>query len=73
MKPLLRWLSLVAVALVALQLFFVARIATMAVVAPQSSSFQRSEAWRLASERMACTGASNGSRIARYQTTSNAP
>ena len=51
MKPLLRWLSLVAVALVALQLFFVARIATMAVVAPQSSSFQRSEAWRLATEK----------------------
>ena len=45
MKPLLRWLGLVVLALLALQLFFVGRIAAMAVVAPQSSSFQRSEAW----------------------------
>jgi monofunctional biosynthetic peptidoglycan transglycosylase len=30
-----------------LQLYFVARIALMAVLAPQSTSFQRSEAWRL--------------------------
>ena len=45
MKPLLRWLGLVVLALLALQLFFVGRIATMAVVAPQSTSFQRSEAW----------------------------
>lgn len=45
MKPLLRWVGLVALALLALQLFFVARIALMAVVAPESTSFQRSEAW----------------------------
>ena len=45
MKPLLRWLGLAFLALLALQLFFVGRIATMAVVAPQSTSFQRSEAW----------------------------
>ena len=45
MKPLLRWLVLVVLAWLALQLFFVGRIATMAVVAPQSTSFQRSEAW----------------------------
>jgi monofunctional biosynthetic peptidoglycan transglycosylase len=32
----------------ALQLYFVARIALMAVVDPQSTTFQRSEAWRLA-------------------------
>lgn len=51
MKALLRWLALLAVALVALQLFFLARIATMAVVAPQSTSFQRSEAWRIANEK----------------------
>ncbi len=51
MKPLLRWVALVAVALVALQLFFVARIAAMAVVAPQSTSFQRSEAWRVGTEK----------------------
>lgn len=45
MKPLLRWLALVALALLALQLLFVGRIATMAVLAPESTAFQRSEAW----------------------------
>lgn len=38
-------------ALLALQLFFVARIALMAVVDPQSTAFQRSEAYRLATTR----------------------
>lgn len=47
MKPLLRWLVLVAVALLALQVFFLARIALMAVVDPQSTAFERSEAWRI--------------------------
>ena len=45
MKALLRWVALVLMALVALQLFFVLRIAAMAVVDPQSTSFQRSEIW----------------------------
>lgn len=47
MRPLLRWLFLVLVALLALQLFFVLRIALMATVAPQSTAFERSEAWRM--------------------------
>ncbi len=47
MKPLWRWLGLVVLAMVLLQLFFVARIAAMVVVDPQSTSFQRSEAWRI--------------------------
>lgn len=47
MKGVLRWLMWSAVALVALQLFFVARIACMAVLAPESTTFQRSEAWRI--------------------------
>ena len=51
MKALARWLGLVLVALVGLQLFFIARIAFMAVVAPQSTSFQRSEAWRIANDK----------------------
>ncbi|MDO8457039.1 MAG: monofunctional biosynthetic peptidoglycan transglycosylase [Burkholderiaceae bacterium] len=51
MKPLARWLGLLLIALLGLQLFFVARIATMAAVAPQSTSFQRSEAWRVATEK----------------------
>jgi monofunctional biosynthetic peptidoglycan transglycosylase len=51
MKGLLRWMLLVLVAALALELFFVVRIATMAVVAPQSTAFQRSEAWRIAAEK----------------------
>jgi monofunctional biosynthetic peptidoglycan transglycosylase len=51
MKGLARWLGLLLVALLALQLFFVARIAAMAAVAPQSTSFQRSEAWRIANSK----------------------
>ncbi len=47
MKPLLRWIALVLGAALALQLFFVARIALMVVVDPQSTAFQRSEAWRI--------------------------
>lgn len=46
-----RLLALAAVSLVSLQLFFVARIATLSVVDPQSTAFQRSEAWRLLRER----------------------
>ena len=51
MKPLARWLGLLFIAFLSLQLYFVARIAAMAVVAPQSTSFQRSEAWRVANEK----------------------
>ena len=51
MKALARSLALLLVALLALQLFFVVRIAAMARLAPQSTSFQRSEAWRLAQEK----------------------
>ena len=47
MRPLLRWLVLVVAAALALQVFFVARIALMVVVDPQSTAFQRSEAWRI--------------------------
>jgi monofunctional glycosyltransferase len=51
MNALLRWLVLCAVAALSLQIYFVGRIATMAVVAPQSTSFERSEAWRIATEK----------------------
>ena len=47
MKALARWLALVAVATLALQLFFVLRIALAAWWDPQSTSFQRSEMWRI--------------------------
>jgi len=51
MKALGRWLLLLAIAGLGLQLFFVMRIALSATVAPQSTSFQRSEAWRITTEK----------------------
>jgi len=51
MKAVLRWIALVLLALLCLQLFFVGRIALMAVVDPQSTTFQRSEIWRIAQEK----------------------
>ena len=50
MKPLLRWMALVLAAFLGLQLYFVARVSVMVVVDPQSTTFERSEAWRLATE-----------------------
>ncbi len=49
--PLIRWLLLVLVAYVGLQFFFLARIALMARVAPESTAFERSEAWRIANQK----------------------
>jgi monofunctional glycosyltransferase len=43
----LRLFGLIALSLVSLQLFFLIKIALMHVMAPQSTSFQRSEAWRI--------------------------
>jgi len=45
-----RWLLWVLVAGLALQVFFLARIASMALLDPASTTFQRSEAWRMANE-----------------------
>ena len=50
MKFLRRWLVLLLLGLLALQVFFVGRVALTVVVDPQSTTFQRSEAWRLATE-----------------------
>ncbi len=50
MKTVFRWTALVIMAALALQLFFLGRIALMAQVDPQSTAFQRSEAWRLLTE-----------------------
>ena len=47
MKLLLRWLGLACLLVLALQLFFAARIALMVVFDPSSTAFQRSEAARL--------------------------
>ncbi|MDR6859366.1 monofunctional biosynthetic peptidoglycan transglycosylase [Variovorax guangxiensis] len=60
MKAILRWVLCLLFAAVALEVFFIGRIAAMAVIDPQSTAFQRSEAWQLAAE-----GRSNGERIER--------
>ncbi len=51
MKPALRLIGLLVAAAFVLQVFFVGRIALMTVVDPQSTSFQRSEAWRLLADK----------------------
>lgn len=51
MKAIARWLALLVLAFIALQLFFLLRIAAMTVLDPQSTTFQRSEAWRIATEK----------------------
>jgi monofunctional glycosyltransferase len=43
----MRWLALLCVATLALQLFFIARIAVTASVDPTSTTFERSQAWQL--------------------------
>lgn len=48
MKALLRLLGLLLLAALALQLYFVARVALMAVLNPESTAFQRSEAYLVA-------------------------
>jgi monofunctional glycosyltransferase len=52
MKSIGRWLLWVSLAGLALQLFFVLRIALMVVVDPQSTAFMRSEAWRVAGQSL---------------------
>ena len=53
MRPAWRLIALVLLSALALQVYFLARVALMVVVDPQSTTFQRSEAWRLATEQRA--------------------
>jgi monofunctional glycosyltransferase len=46
-KTVLQLIALFALSFVSLQLFFLIKIALMHVISPQSTSFQRSEAWRI--------------------------
>ena len=46
-----RLVGMLAVATLALQLFFLLRIGLMTVVAPESTTFQRSEIWRIVLEK----------------------
>ena len=48
-----RLVGMLAVALLALQLFFLLRVALMRVVPPESTTFQRSEIWRIVLDRHA--------------------
>ncbi len=62
MKAILRWLLCLLIAGLAVQVFFIARIAVMAAVDPESTAFQRSEAWQIARN-----GRANGEREWRQQ------
>jgi monofunctional biosynthetic peptidoglycan transglycosylase len=50
-RHVVRLLGLAVLSFLALQLFFGLRIASMALLDPQSTAFQRSEAWRLLTEK----------------------
>ena len=47
----LRLLALLALSLLALQIVFIARVALMIAIDPESTTFQRSEMWRLVTQR----------------------
>jgi monofunctional biosynthetic peptidoglycan transglycosylase len=47
MRAFWRWSILCVITLLCLEIFFIGRIAFMAAVDPQSTAFQRSEAWRI--------------------------
>lgn len=51
MKPVLRFLGCVLLAVFVLQLYFAARIALMIWVDPQSTAFERSEIYRIGTEK----------------------
>ena len=51
MRAFWRWAGLCALALLCLQMYFIGRIALMTVIAPQSTAFQRSEAWRVVHDK----------------------
>ena len=53
MKHAVRIVALLLLSALALQLYFLARVGLMTVVDPQSTTFQRSEAWRLVTEKHA--------------------
>ena len=47
LRALWRWCLLCLLAALALQLFFVLRVASMAFIAPESTSFERTQAWQI--------------------------
>lgn len=64
LQALWRWLALLLIAGLALQLFFLGRVALMARVDPQSTAFERSELFRLWQDSKADTPvATNGKKV----------
>jgi len=51
MRAFFRWLGLVMLAGALLQLFFAVRIASMGVLDPQSTSFERSQIWQILTQK----------------------
>ena len=51
MRAFVRWFFLVLLAVLVLQAFFVFRIASMNALAPQSTSFERSQIWQIVSRQ----------------------
>ncbi len=51
MKAFGRWCVLLACAVLCLQVFFILRIASMAVLAPESTSFERSQIWQVLTQQ----------------------
>ena len=47
MRSVLRWVGLCVLAMAMLQVFFIGRIVLMAKIAPQSTAFERSQAWQI--------------------------
>jgi len=57
MKAIAAWIGCLLLAGIALELFFIVRIAAMVAIDPQSTTFQRSEAWQIGTQ-----GNANGKR-----------
>ena len=72
-KQSLRLLGLLLISLLALQLYFLARVALARVVDPQSTTFQRSEARRLLGEKHELLWSQQWVPYGRIPTTSSAP
>ena len=49
--PITRWMLLVVGAFIGLQFFFLAKIALMARISPESTTFERSQAWQILQDR----------------------
>ena len=59
-KAIREWLLLVLVALVLLQVFFIGRVAWMAVSNPSSTAFERSQAWQIFRKKANSSGVKIG-------------